>query len=87
MKLISMIPVLALVGCTTTEPLVVTETVKVPVVVQCVDVEDVPPVPKRATEALSSADNLDTKVRAILNDLKIYEANDRVFRALLSGCL
>ena len=74
-----------LVGCAILEPRIVTQEVAVPVMVQCV--EEIPKPPLMATDSLQQGDSIGAKVQALVIDHKSLEADNKLLRALLAGCV
>ncbi|TLP75937.1 hypothetical protein FEA48_05950 [Pseudomonas nitroreducens] len=82
MKLLRLIPVLLLAGCASTAPAPVEVRVPVPVPCQAPAVE----IPRFATADLRPADDLQTKVRALLAERQQHLAYETRLRAALDAC-
>ncbi|WP_440468069.1 hypothetical protein ACKI1H_07815 [Pseudomonas sp. YH-1] len=82
MKLLRVFPVLLLTGCTSIAPAPVEVRVPVPVPCQAPVVET----PRFATADLRPADDLQTKVRALLAERQQHLAYETRLRAALEAC-
>ncbi|MEP9319942.1 hypothetical protein ABKS89_22565 [Pseudomonas sp. LABIM340] len=82
MKLLRLVPVLLLAGCASTAPAPVEVRVPVPVPCQAPAVET----PRFATADLHPADDLQTKVRALLAERQQHLAYETRLRAALDAC-
>ncbi|MBD9501952.1 hypothetical protein IB256_14280 [Pseudomonas sp. PDM17] len=82
MKLLRVIPALLLVGCASTAPAPVEVRVAVPVPCQAPAVET----PRFATADLRPADDLQTKVRALLAERQQHLAYETRLHAALDAC-
>ncbi|MCG8910743.1 hypothetical protein [Pseudomonas sp. DP-17] len=82
MKLLRVFPVLLLTGCTSIAPAPVEVRVPVPVPCQAPAVET----PRLATADLRPADDLQTKVRALLAERQQHLAYETRLRAALEAC-
>jgi uncharacterized lipoprotein YajG len=82
MKQLLAIPVLFLVGCTSTPPARVEVRIPVPVPCQAPTVET----PRFATADLRPADDLQTKARALLAERQQHLAYETLLRAALDAC-
>ncbi|MDU4251947.1 MULTISPECIES: hypothetical protein [Pseudomonas] len=82
MKLLRVFPVLLLTGCTSIAPAPVEVRVPVPVPCQAPAVET----PRFATADLRPADDLQTKVRALLAERQQHLAYETRLRAALEAC-
>lgn len=82
MKLLRAFPVLLLTGCTSIAPAPVEVRVPVPVPCQAPVVET----PRFATADLRPADDLQTKVRALLAERQQHLAYETRLRAVLEAC-
>ena len=82
MKLLRVFPVLLLTGCTAIAPAPVEVRVPVPVPCQAPVVET----PRFATADLRPADDLQTKVRALLAERQQHLAYETRLRAALEAC-
>lgn len=74
-------------GCAHRPPKIVTEEVKVPVPVDCIDRNDVPPERNLETDRLTPSASDFAKIKAVLIDFKQLRGDDREMRALIRGCL
>jgi len=77
---------LALAGCATAPPKVVTQRVEVPVAVSCVDRKKIPPAPSSRFSKAEPAAPVDEQVRALLIDREAGDIYGKRVRALLEAC-
>jgi uncharacterized lipoprotein YajG len=82
MMLLRVIPMLLLAGCTSTAPALVEVRIPVPVPCQAPTVET----PRFASADLRPADDLQTKVRALLAERQQHLAYETRLRAALNAC-
>lgn len=73
-------------GCATTEPQIITKTVKVPVPVPCVTPSQIPAKPDNLFAATAPKAPIDEQVRALLLDRESGQAYSAKLRAVLEAC-
>lgn len=85
MKL-SLIPVIALVGCTTVHERTVPVEVKVPVPVRCLRESDIPDPVTDASTVLRKTDTPGEKIKAVLIEREQLRQSDTTMRVMIRAC-